>query len=163
MWLAFRDWRRPPSLSSSSGKRSEAERDPGIHAVTPGVGWDAGQCARVLGRAALPKRNGMDPGVCTASLLSLLRPRMTKGECSVQRSGVDVFGAADGRGDGQTVFPQSFDVKADCIADFGFGLGDGCARRDTARQIGDVGGVVISGFFDHNGVAHFIDPSGRLA
>jgi hypothetical protein len=66
------------ALSSSSGKRSGAERDPEIHAVTSSVERDGAEGCAVRDRGALPECNGMDPRVCAASLRSWLRPRMTK-------------------------------------------------------------------------------------
>ncbi len=41
-----------PTLSSSSGKRSEAKRDPRIHSVTPGVEWGGAEGCAVLDRGS---------------------------------------------------------------------------------------------------------------
>ncbi len=67
---------RAPSASSSQGEAGAKRRrgDPGIHSVTLAV-----ECSETeFCTAVAPVGRGMDPGVCAASLRSLLRPRMTK-------------------------------------------------------------------------------------
>ena len=55
---------------------------------------------------------------------------------------------------GESVFAQAIKMELDCRKQFGFGFLNGGASRDAARQIGRVGGVVVFGFFDNDGIAH---------
>lgn len=57
----------------------------------------------------------------------------------------------------QAIFAH--DVESDGVAGFGFGFGDRGAGRNAARQVWDVCGLVVSGLFDDDGVAHRLEPN----
>jgi len=68
---------------------------------------------------------------------------------------VDVLDLARRRGNWNAVFTHAFEVKFDGFADLCFRLRNGRARRDTARKIRNVRGIIALRFFDDYSVAHW--------
>ena len=53
----------------------------------------------------------------------------------------------------ETVFAKTLEMEHDGLANFGFDFRKSCARRDAAREIRNVCGVVAFRLFDHDRVA----------
>lgn len=67
---------------------------------------------------------------------------------------LDIINAAGGHRYCLTILPHAFEMKLDGFTNELLHLRNGRARGDAAGQIRNVGGVVVAGLLDHDGVAH---------
>ena len=79
--------------------------------------------------------------------------RQSEGQysCGFGQLRADVLDHGLRRRDREPVFLQSLNVELNCLADLLFGVLDRVPNRDAARQIGDIGGVVLARGFDYDG------------